>query len=230
MPKVELFNLKRENVGEIELSDAVFGAEVNEDLIYEVLKAQLASRRAGSAKTKVRSEVAGSARKLYRQKGTGRARHGSARAPVLRGGGKAHGPQPRSYAYRPPRKMRMGALRSALSLKLQQGELTVIDAFELEEIKTQKLNDILQKLQVASGSLIIDSGDNEKLKLSARNLSAHQVLPPQGINLYDLLRHKHLVLTKQVIPALEARLLSERGSAGKAQATQGEAAQAPISA
>jgi large subunit ribosomal protein L4 len=213
MPKVVLYNLKRKKVGEIELSDTVFGAEVNEGLIYEVLKAQLASRRAGSAKTKVRSEVAGSSRKLYRQKGTGRARHGSVRASILRGGGKAHGPQPRSYAYRPPRKMRLGALRSALSLKLKQGELTVVEAFELAEIKTKQLSEILQKLQVQDGSLIVESDDNQKLKLSARNLPTHQVLPPQGLNLYDLLRHKHLVLTKQALPALEARLQSARGPA-----------------
>jgi large subunit ribosomal protein L4 len=205
MAKVALYNLKRESVGEIDLADAVFGAEVNEDLIYDVLKAQLASRRQGTAKTKVRSEVAGSTRKIYRQKGTGRARHGSIRAATFVGGGKAHGPQPRSYAYRPPRKMRLGALRSALSLKLKEGNLTVVDSFELGQIKTKDLMQVIQALKVQRGSLIVDQNGNEKLRLSARNLADHQVLPPEGVNLYDLLRHPHLVLTKAAVAALEER-------------------------
>jgi large subunit ribosomal protein L4 len=205
MAKVALYNLKRESVGEIDLADTVFGAEVNEGLIYDVLKAQLASRRQGTAKTKVRSEVAGSTRKIYRQKGTGRARHGSIRAITFVGGGKAHGPQPRSYAYRPPRKMRLGALCSALSLKLKEGNLTVVDSFDLGQIKTKDLMQVIQTLKIQQGSLIVDQNDNEKLRLSARNLADHQVLPPEGVNLYDLLRHPHLVLTRAAVAALEER-------------------------
>jgi large subunit ribosomal protein L4 len=205
MAKIALFNLKRENIGELELADLVFGADVNEDLIYDVLKAQLASRRQGTAKTKVRSEVSGSTRKIYRQKGTGRARHGSIRAATFVGGGKAHGPQPRSYAYRPPRKMRAGALISALSLKLKEGNLTVVDSFDLGQIKTKGLMAVIEALKVQQGSLIVDQKDNEKLRLSARNLADHQVLPPEGVNLYDLLRHPHLVLTKAAVAALEER-------------------------
>lgn len=205
MAKVALYNLKRESVGEIDLADTVFGAEVNEDLIYDVLKAQLASRRQGTAKTKVRSEVSGSSRKIYRQKGTGRARHGSIRATIFVGGGKAHGPQPRSYAYRPPRKMRLGALCSALSLKLKEGNLTVVDTFELGQVKTKELMQVIQALKVQQGSLIVDQNANDKLRLSARNLADHQVLPPEGVNLYDLLRHPHLVLTKAAVAALEQR-------------------------
>jgi large subunit ribosomal protein L4 len=205
MAKVALYNLKRESVGEIDLADTVFGADVNEDLIYDVLKAQLASRRQGTAKTKVRSEVAGSTRKIYRQKGTGRARHGSIRAPIFVGGGKAHGPQPRSYAYRPPRKMRLGALCSALSLKLKEGNLTIVDSFDLGQIKTKDLMQVIQALQIQRGSLIVDQNGNDKLRLSARNLADHQVLPPEGVNLYDLLRHPHLVLTKAAVVALEER-------------------------
>jgi large subunit ribosomal protein L4 len=205
MPKVAMYNLKRESVGEIELLDSVFAADVNEALIYDVLKAQLASKRSGSAKTKGRAEVAGSSRKVYRQKGTGRARHGTIRASIYVGGGKAHGPQPRSYAYRPPRKMRLGALRSALSLKLKEGNLTVVERFELEQIKTKMLAQVLDTLEVSDGSLIVDANGNEKLKLSARNLSDHQVLPPEGVNLYDLLRHQHLVLTKEAVEALQTR-------------------------
>ena len=206
MAKVKVYNLKRESVGELELADDVFGAEVNEALLYDVLKAQLASRRAGSASTKTRSDVAGSTRKLYRQKGTGAARHGSIRAMTYVGGGKAHGPKPRSYAYEPPRKMRQGAIRSALSLKLKEGSLTVVDKFELGEIKTKALAGVLKTLQVDTGSLIVDAVGNEKLRLSIRNLPKASYLPPEGVNLYDVLRHPHLVLTKDAVAALQTRL------------------------
>jgi large subunit ribosomal protein L4 len=204
--KLPVYNLKRESVGEIDLADDVFGAEVNEALLYDVLKAQLASRRAGSAKTKGRAEVAGSTRKLYRQKGTGNARHGAIRAMLYVGGGKAHGPQPRSYAYRPPRKMRAGALRSALSLKLKEGQLTVVDKFELSDIKTKQLASVLSTLQVDKGSLIVDTQGNDKLRLSIRNIPNNSYLPPEGVNLYDVLRHPHLVLTKTAVAALVTRL------------------------
>jgi large subunit ribosomal protein L4 len=206
MAKVNVYNLKRESVGELELADDVFGAEVNEALIYDVLKAQLASRRAGSAKTKGRSEVAGSTRKLIRQKGTGGARHGGIRAMLYVGGGKAHGPQPRSYAYRPPQQMRAGAMRSALSLKLQEGALTIVDKFELREVKTKNLADVLKALQVHKGSLIVDASGNENLRLSIRNVSDSIFLPPEGVNLYDVLRHPHLVLTRDAVAALQSRL------------------------
>jgi large subunit ribosomal protein L4 len=205
MAKVPVYNLQHQSVGEIELSDAVFGADVNEGLIYDVLKAQLASRRSGTADTKGRSEVAGSSRKLYKQKGTGRARHGNVRAPNFVGGGQAHGPTPRDYGYRPPRKMRMGALRSALSLKLKEGQLKIVDAFAVSEVKTKKLAQTLDTLQVAKGSLIVDAGPNDNLRLSVRNLASHQYLPPEGVNLYDLLRYPNLVVTKDAARALEAR-------------------------
>jgi len=206
MAKVKVLNLGGESVGEIELADEVFGADVNEPLLYEVLKAQLASKRSGSANTKTRSEVAGSSKKIYKQKGTGRGRHGSIRAPNFVGGGQQHGPKPRSYAYRPPAKMRAGALRSALSLKLKEGRLTIVDTFTLDEVKTKSLANVLAVLKVAKGSLIVDQKDNEKLRLSARNLDTHQFLPPEGVNLYDLLRHEHLVLTKHAVLALVERI------------------------
>ena len=206
MAKVNVYTLKRESVGELELADEIFGADVNEALIYDVLKAQLASRRAGSASTKTRSDVSGSTRKLIRQKGTGGARHGSIRAMLYVGGGKAHGPKPRSYAYEPPRKMRQGAIRSALSLKLKEGSLTVVDKFELGEIKTKALAGVLKTLQVDTGSLIVDAVGNEKLRLSIRNLPKASFLPPEGVNLYDVLRHPHLVLTKDAVAALQTRL------------------------
>lgn len=208
MAKIPVYNLRRESVGELELSDDVFARDVNEALLYEVVKAQLASKRSGSAKTKNRSEVRGSTKKIYRQKGTGSGRHGDRNAPSFVGGGQAHGPVPHSYAYRPNRKMRIGALASALSLKLKEGRLTVVDAFELDEVKTKALAGVLTVLKVGKSSLLIDAKGNEKLQLSARNLEKHQYLPPEGVNVYDLLRHEHIVLTKSAAQALEARCKS----------------------
>lgn len=205
MAKLPVYNLKRESIGEITLSDDVFGREVNQDLLYEVVKSQLASRRGGNAKTMNRSEVTGTTKKMYKQKGTGNARHGDRKAPNFVGGGQAHGPVPRSYAYRPTRKMRQGALTSALSLKVQEGALTIVDSFDLSEIKTKALSGVLAALKVDRGSLIVDAIGNQNLRLSARNLSDHQVLPPEGVNIYDVLRHPHLVLTKSAAQALEAR-------------------------
>ena len=205
MPKVNVTNLENKNVGELDLADDVFGVEVNEDLFYEVVKAQLASRRAGSAKTRNRAEVNGSRRKMYRQKGTGNARHGSRQAPIYVGGGKAHGPKPHSFSYRPPRKMRIGALKSALSMKLKEGRLLVVEDFSLPEIKTKALTNVLAALSVPKSSVLVDATDNNNLRLSARNLPKHQFLPPEGVNIYDLLRHEHLVLTKSAVEALTAR-------------------------
>jgi large subunit ribosomal protein L4 len=205
MAKVSVYNLQKKPVGDLELSDSVFGVEVNEALIYDVLKAQLASRRSGNAKVKARPEVSGSTRKLYRQKGTGAARHGAIRASHYVGGGKAHGPQPRDYSYRPPRKMRQGALASALSLKLKQGQLLVVDTFELSEVKTKALAQILKVLE-ASNSLIVDGSTNEKLRMSVRNMASNQFLPPEGVNLYDVLRHENLILTKDAATQLQNRL------------------------
>src|SRR5215468_8489593 len=139
MPKVDVFNLQREKVGELELSDDVFGTEVKEQLFYEIVKAQLASRRAGTAAAKERAAVSGSTKKIYRQKGTGRARHGSIRAPNFAGGGQAHPPKPRDWSYRPPRQMRIGALKSALSLIAKEGRLIVVDKIDLGEPKTKRL-------------------------------------------------------------------------------------------
>ena len=205
MPKVKVYNLSKKGVGEMDLSDNVFDATVNESLLYDVLKAQLASHRKGAASSQNRAEVSATGAKLYKQKGTGGARHGSKRAPIFVGGGAAHGPRPRDFGYRPPRKMRLGALKGALSLKLREGQLLVVEDFELSEIKTKKLAEVLEKLEVNGGALIVDGKENEKLRLSARNLQGHSVLPPEGVNLYDLLRHEHLVLTQTAVQALEAR-------------------------
>src|SRR5437762_1378662 len=154
--KVTVYNQKRESVGELELSDEVFGAEVKEHLFYEVVKAQLASRRAGTKATKERSAVSGSSKKLYRQKGTGRARQGSLRAPHHPGGGMAHAMEPKDWSYRPPRKMRVSALKSALSLMAKEGRLVVVDSLELAEIKTKALAATLGTLQANKKSLVCD--------------------------------------------------------------------------
>jgi large subunit ribosomal protein L4 len=205
--KVTVYNLKRESVGELDLSDEVFGAEVKEQLFYDVVKAQLASRRSGTKATKERSAVSGSSKKLYRQKGTGRARQGSLRAPHHPGGGMAHALEPKDWGYRPPRKVRIGALKSALSLFAKEGRLIVLDSLDLPEIKTKALVATLSTLQADKKSLVVDSPSNDKLVRSIRNLENHQFLPPDGVNVYDLLRHDHLVVSKEAAKALEARCL-----------------------
>lgn len=205
--KLPVYNQKRESVGEIDLSDEVFGAEVKEHLFYEVVKAQLASRRSGTKATKERSAVSGSSKKLYRQKGTGRARQGSLRAPHHSKGGTAHALEPKDWSYRPPRKVRIGALKSALSLFAKEGRLLVLESLELEEIKTKALAATLGALQADKKSLVVDAKGNEKLVKSIRNLENHHYLPPEGVNVYDLLRHDHLIVSKAAAKALEARCL-----------------------
>ncbi|WP_437677974.1 50S ribosomal protein L4 [Sorangium sp. So ce131] len=205
--KVTVYNLKREQVGELDLSDEVFGTEVKEHLFYEVVKAQLASRRSGTKATKERSAVAGSTKKLYRQKGTGRARQGSIRAPHHAGGGMAHALEPKDWSYRPPRKVRIGALKSALSLFAKEGRLIVLDSLEVPEIKTKAIVATLTTLQADRKSLVVDTAGNEKLVKSLRNLENHQYLPPEGVNVYDLLRHDHLIVSRDAAKALEARCL-----------------------
>ncbi|HEU4404599.1 MAG TPA: 50S ribosomal protein L4 [Polyangiaceae bacterium] len=213
MPTLDVYNLKREKVGELALSDEVFGAEVKEQLFYEVVKAQLASRRQGTAAAKERAAVSGSTKKLYKQKGTGRARQGSIRAPHHSGGGRAHPPRPRDWSYRPPRKVRAGALKSALSLFVKEGRLIVVDSLELEAIKTKGVVTALSALQATKKTLVVDGRANEKLRLSVRNLPDALFLPPEGVNVYDLLRHDHLVLSREAAKALEARCLRAPGEA-----------------
>lgn len=205
MAKVSVYNLKGQTVGEVELRDDVFAAPVHDHLIYEVVKAQLASRRVGSANTKTRSEVAGSTRKIYKQKGTGSARHGAINAPIFAGGGKAHGPKPRSYAYRPPRKVRIGALRAALSLKLQEGKLLLLEDLALANAKTKSVVEALGALKVLKGALFVDAADNLALQRGSRNLPKVQHLPPAGLNVYDVLRHDVLVLAKGVLEQVYLR-------------------------
>ncbi len=211
MATIDVYNLKREKVGTVDLADEVFAGEVKEQLFYEVVKAQLASRRQGTAAAKNRSAVSGSTKKLYKQKGTGRARHGSIRAPVYVGGGQAHPPRPRDWSYRPPRQVRLGALRSALSKFAKEGRLVVVDRFEVKEIKTKSVLGALTALKTAEKTLVVDTASNENLRLSIRNCKDHQFLPPEGVNVYDLLRHDSLVLSKDAAKALELRCLDKKG-------------------
>jgi large subunit ribosomal protein L4 len=209
MAKVDVFNLKRQKVGDIDLSDEVFGAEVKEQLLHEVVTAQLASRRQGTRAAKERAAVSGSSKKIYKQKGTGRARHGSIRAPLFVGGGRAHPPKPQDWSYRPPRRVRTSALKSALSLLVKEGRLTVVENIDLGEIKTQKLAGVLETLNVPTGALVVDDKSNENLRLSIRNMAHSQFLPPEGVNVYDLLRYEHLIVSKTAAKALEARCLEK---------------------
>lgn len=215
MPTVDVLNLKKDKVGSLTLSDDVFGAEVANHLMHEVVIAQHASQRAGTSAAKERSAVRGSSRKIYRQKGTGRARHGSIRAPIFVGGGRAHPPKPQDWSRRPPRRVRLAALKSALSLRLKEGKLLVVDSFELSEVKTKVLAGILKTFDVRK-ALLVDGRANSNLKLSARNLPKSQFLPPEGINVYDILHHDHLILSKDAVRELELRLGSP-GAQGDAQ-------------
>lgn len=209
MATLDVKNTKGKKVGSIDLSDAVYAAEVKEHLLWEVVRAQRAGWRAGTAKTKGRSEVRGGGRKPFRQKGTGRARQGTIRSPLHVGGGTVFGPQPRNYSIPVPKKVRRGALRSAVSLRLREDQLIVLDELTLAEIKTGGLVEILGKLD-APRALIVESTDNRNVSLSARNLAKCKVLPVQGVNVYDVLNHEQLILTKQTAKDLEARLAPRR--------------------
>lgn len=204
MATLPVYNLSREEVGTIDVSDAVFAAEVNQHLFYEVVKWQMAKRRAGTASTKGRSEVSGGGRKPYRQKGTGRARQGSRRAPNHVGGGIVHGPRPRSYAYRLNKKVRRGALRSALSLRASQERLIVVQELTFAEPKTKVAAGIFDLL--AEGNALVVDGPNENLKLSVRNLPKVKYLNVEGFNLYDVLNHRYLVLSEPMVRRLEGTL------------------------
>ena len=204
MPSVDIVDLNNAVVGSVDLADAVFGAETNEALLYEAVRQYTAAQRSGSAATKTRHEVSGSGKKLWKQKGTGRARMGSIRSPLWRHGGTVHGPQPRSYEYKLPRKMLLGALRSALSAKLRDGELKIVQAFSLADHKTKAFRQVLDKLDVKRSALLVEAAENRNLLLASRNLERVKFVPTRDLNVYDLLSHKQVLLTE---PA--ARKLSE---------------------
>jgi large subunit ribosomal protein L4 len=199
MAEIEIKNLTNEVVGKLELSDQVFKAEVNEPLIWEAVKHYLDSLRSGTAATKNRGAVSGSGKKLWRQKGTGRARIGSIRSPLWRHGGTVHGPQPRDYSFRFPRKKLRGALRSALSAKFEEHELAVVEGFTLEGHKTKEFLRILRALAGEGKILVVNSGENRNLALSSRNLPDVKVVPGTGININDIVNHRTVVFSREAI-------------------------------
>jgi large subunit ribosomal protein L4 len=197
MAVVDIKNLEGKNVGQMDLPDAVFGAKVNPNLLHETVRWYQAAQRAGTHKTKGRGEVSGSGRKLWKQKGTGRARVGSIRSSIWRKGGTVHGPVPRSYAYRLPRKMILGALRSALSAKLADQKLTVVDDWQLESHKTKAFREVLVRLDgETKTTLLVEVIENRNLELASRNLEGVKLVAPHLLQPYDLLRHDRLVLSK----------------------------------
>jgi large subunit ribosomal protein L4 len=204
MPSVDIIDLSNKKVGTLDLADAVFAAPVNEALLYEAVRHYLAGTRRGTASTKTRHEVAGAGKKLWKQKGTGRARVGSIRSPLWRHGGTTHGPQPHSYAYKLPRKMQLGALKSALSAKLRDGELRVVNEFALSGAKTKAMRQALNSLDATRTVLLVDNGDNQNLHLSSRNLEGVKLVASRDVNVYDLLGHQHVLLSEAA-----ARKLSE---------------------
>jgi large subunit ribosomal protein L4 len=206
MAKFDVVDLDMKKVSELELSDAVFGAEPNANLFYEVAKMQQINRRRGTVAVKNTSLVSGGGKKPWKQKGTGRARQGSIRASHWVGGGKAMGPKPRDYFYRPPKKVRRGALRAALSLRAREKSLIILSDFNLSAPKSKQAFEALTKRLKLAGALVIDAKSNINLHRSVRNLAKFDVLPPEGLNLESVLRHKHLVLTSAAAKAIEGAL------------------------
>lgn len=211
MPKLDVKNTAGKNVGSIELDDAVFGVEVHEHLLWEAVKWQLAKRRAGTHSTKRIGEVRGSSKKVWKQKGTGQARQGSRKAPHWVGGSSVFGPRPRDYEYNMTKKTKKAALRSALSLRASEQKLVVLDAFASDG-KTKSVAGVLAALgsaQPSSKVLVVDSKDNQLLARGTRNLASSKWLAPEGLNVYDILRHETLVLTQAAAKAVETALKAE---------------------
>ncbi len=207
MPTVKVRNLKNNEVGEVTLSDAVFGVELNEALIHAAVRNYQANGRQGTSATKTRGNVSGSGRKLWKQKGTGRARIASLRSPLWKGGGNVHGPQPRDWSYAMPKKMRRGALRSALSERLREGNIIIIDEFGFEGPRTKDFLAAVDSLGLVENkkrakTLVVDSLDNANLVLSARNVEKTKVTNSFGLNIYDIIYHERLLISKAAIEEL----------------------------
>lgn len=204
--KCPVTTLDNQQAGEIELNDAVFGLPVRKDILARVVDWQLAKRRSGNAFAKTRGEIQASTKKIYRQKGTGRARHGAKSANIFRGGGVAHGPRPRSFEYALPKKVRKLGLRTALSAKAAEGKLIILDQARMESPKTKDLRQRIDGLGLGSTLVVGGAQLDENFSLAARNIVGIDVLPQIGANVHDILRHDYLVLTKDAVEALEARL------------------------
>ena len=207
MAVTEVYNTDNKKVGEVELNDALFGLEVKKHILHDVVKMQLANRRAGTACTKTRTEVRGGGAKPYRQKGTGRARAGTNNSPLWRGGGVTFGPKPRDYSYKLPKKVRKLGVRMALSARFSENNMLVLDGFELADIKTKKFAEVMKKLNIENGLIVIPE-KNENLEKSSRNVLGYKVIPADGLNVYDILLHRSLVLLQPCLGQLEERLLS----------------------
>src|SRR5919107_1715559 len=220
MPTVKVRDLKNKEVGEVELSDAVFGAPFNEPLVHAAVRNYMANARQGTSATKTRGDVSGAGRKLWKQKGTGRARIASLRSPLWKGGGNVHGPQPRDWSYNMPKKMRQGALRSALSERVREGNVFVVENWDLDKPKTKDFASSLSTLGLAGKTLIVDSLDNENLLLSARNMRQTKVVNSFGLNIYDLLYHDQLVLSRAAAAELEQLLGSKGETSAPPEATE----------
>ncbi|MGB8992516.1 MAG: 50S ribosomal protein L4 [Desulfobaccales bacterium] len=205
MPTVDIYNIAKEKVGELDLKDEIFGVEVKGHVLHEVVTWQRACRRAGTASTKTRGEVRGGGRKPWRQKGTGRARSGSTRSPIWKGGGTTFGPRPRSYAYALPKQVRRLALKMALSSKVANGRLVVLDAYPQGTPKTKDFIQVLKTFEI-NQALFITPEAHAALELSARNVPGIQVMLPVGLNVYDILKYDHLVLFSPALDQIEARL------------------------
>ena len=207
MAVTEVFNTDNKKVGEVELNDALFGLEVKKHILHDVVKMQLANRRAGTACTKTRTEVRGGGAKPYRQKGTGRARAGTNNSPLWRGGGVIFGPKPRDYSYKLPKKVRKLGLRMALSARFSENNMIVLDGFELADIKSKQFAEVMKKLDIENGLIVIPE-KNENLEKSSRNVHGYKVIPADGLNVYDILLHRSLVVLQPCLGQLEERLLS----------------------
>jgi len=207
MPVAGVYDIENNKISEIELSEAVFGVEVNEAVLYDVVRMQMASRRSGTASTKRRQDVSGGGRKPWRQKGTGRARAGTIRSPLWRGGGIVFGPTPRSYAYKVSKKVRKLALMSALSMKVKEGRMLILKDFPMDEIKTKRFQEIVDRFGLKKALFVADKS-NPVLEKSSRNIQGIKLILSEGINVYDLLNYDHVVLFEPSVKMIEGALLS----------------------
>lgn len=207
MPVAGVYDIENQKVSEIALSDVVFGAEVNDAVLYDVVRMQMASKRLGTASVKKRQEISGGGKKPWRQKGTGRARAGTTRSPLWRGGGIVFGPSPRSYAYKVPKKVKKLALMSALSMKVKEGRLLILKDFPMGEIKTKKFKEIIDRFGLKKALLVVDKAD-PMLEKSSRNVQGIKLIRSEGINVYDLLNYDHVVLFEPSVKIIEGALLS----------------------
>jgi len=207
MAVADVFDIKKNKVAKVDLNDAVFGAEINEAIVYDVVKMQLAARRSGTASTKTRHDVRGGGKKPWRQKGTGRARAGTTRSPIWRGGGIVFGPHPRDYSFSVPKKVRKKALISVLSMKCKEDKMMILRDFPMEKISTREFKSVVDLFGFKKALFVIDS-ENLVLLKSSRNLKNVKMIRSEGINVYDILNHEHLVLLEPSVKKIEGALLA----------------------